>query len=142
MTSYHYPRQLFPWRPVPSGKVPKTVRKDYPWRLPSGMNWQGKSTFPDGKPSGNGSCRFLPSGKSFPVGFSFPSGVSFPVVTVLSRKVWSFPVSYITVREGSNFPCHLQYRQGRFSFLCQSTTVRETSFLVSIKAHWTIQIMD
>jgi hypothetical protein len=38
------PAKFFPdWRPVPSGKVSKTVRKDHLWWLPSGISRQERN---------------------------------------------------------------------------------------------------
>ena len=106
--NFHNPNKFFLWRSKPSGKVPKSVRKDFPWWLPSGITRQETNVrestpslmknhqgpFPDGY------CRQKRVSLSF---FPFPPG-----------KI--FPVSCIPVREGSNFPCRLQYRKRRFIF--------------------------
>ena len=111
----HYPRQVFPWRQIPSGKVPQrwcsltaTVTDEL-----SGTECQGKSTFSDGRLTGTNLWRFVPSGKLSRVGFLgnhqenfswrfqpvrrssgsprrlLPSGIpgNFPVGCLPSRKV-------------------------------------------------------
>jgi hypothetical protein len=99
--SFHYPRQLFPWRPVPSWKVPKTVRKHYPWRLPSGMNWQvpWRETVREWFLS-------VPAAREeFPRRLQYYQGrfeVSLSVI-LPSGKDQTFPVICNTVREGSAF---------------------------------------
>ena len=125
--SSHYPRQLFSWRPEPSRKVAKTVREPYSWRLPSGINWQKKSTFPDGKPSGTIYWRWLPSGKIYPVVFSLTVKKTIPVSMKPSGMVQTSPVGCSTVRESSNFPCQFWTINEGPIFL-SVTTVRETSF--------------
>ena len=126
----HYPSHFFPWRTKPWGKIPKSVRKDVPWRLPSGTNWQGKSTFPDGLPSGNGSWRLLPSGESSSVGFSTSVRREFPWSWTLSGKVQTFPVSYSTVRKGQ-FSLSVASPSGRFK-LSMSVTHRQGNLIFII----------
>jgi hypothetical protein len=73
---------------------------------PSGINSQGKCSFPDGKPSWNNPWRLLPLGESFRVDFFyFRQERLFPSVGMPSGKVETYPVSDITVREGWNLPC-------------------------------------
>lgn len=65
-------------------------------------------------------------------------------VTAPSGKIQTIPVvSSSTIRKGQNFPVSYDTVRDDSSFPCQSTTVRETLFLLlSMIAHWTIQIID
>ena len=109
---------------------------------PSGMNWQGKSTFPDGKPSRNGSWRLLPSGESFPVDFFVSVRREFSRWLPYRQERFKLTLS-VTVPSGKveTYPAgHLP--SGKDQTFCQPTTIREITILISIKAHSTIQIID
>jgi len=73
----HYLSNFFPWRSKPSGKVPKIVGKNFPWRLPSGNKRHRKYTFLEVELS---------------LSAKYPSG-----------KILTFLVGYGTVRKGSCF---------------------------------------
>ena len=115
------PAQFFSWRSLPSGKVPKTVRKGHLWRLPSGISRQRKNVtesrvsltenrhwlFTDGR---NYQERYTASV------FSLPSGKISPDSRETSGILLAFPVGQRTVSEISNFPCQCSTVRDEITF--------------------------
>ena len=103
--NYHYPSKFFPWWSKPSGKVPKTIREDFLWWLPSRMTCQETNV--------RESTPFLTENRQLPLPYGYCRQLKvflsfspthqercFLSVAPPSRKVQTFPVSCIP----STFP--------------------------------------